>query len=194
MLIFPLIYFSAFFIALKNLISRNKQGILIFLIFGLPIYTTSLSLALKLGFGDLIPYMQPFKELLILATLGISIWELDRRIKFQSIDYAILIYFCYTLIYVILPIGHYGFINKIIAFKSYSFFTFIYFAGRLFNPAKIYISKYFHYILLVFIGAAAILLFEILKDQHFQTLTGYADFNFYFFNQEPTGEYGLSWT
>lgn len=194
MLIFPIIYFSAFFIALKNLISRNKQGILVFLILGLPIYTTSLSVALQSGLGNLVPYMQPFKELLILITLGISLWELDKRIKFQTIDYAILAYFIYTLLYVALPIGQYSLGDKVIAFKSSSFFTFIYFAGRLFDPAKIYISKYFHYILVVFIGSAGILLFEILNEQHFQTLSGYSDFNFYFFNQEASGNYGLSWT
>lgn len=194
MLIFPIIYFYVFIISIKNLISRNKQGILVFLIVGLPIYTTSLSIALQSGFGNLVPYMQPFKEILILITLGISIWELDKRIKFQTIDYAILAYFSYTLLYVILPIGQYGLSNKVIAFKSASFFTFIYFAGRLFDPAKVYISKYYNYILVVFIGAVGILLFEILSNQHFQTLTGYSDFNFYYFNQEPTGNYGLSWT
>ena len=30
--------------------------------------------------------------------------------------------------------------------------------------------------------------------QHFQLFTGYADYNFYIFNQEPSGDYGLSWT
>ena len=194
MFIFPLIYFSAFFIALKNLVSRNKQGIFIFLIFGLPIYTTSLSVALQYGFADIVPFMQPLKELLILITLGTGIWELERRIKFQTIDYAILAYFLYTLLYVLLPIGQYGLGDKLIAFKSSSFFTLIYFAGRIFDPTRIYISKYFHYILAVFIAAAGILLFEILSDQHFQTLTGYADFNFYYFNQEASGNYGLSWT
>ncbi|HEY1061384.1 MAG TPA: O-antigen ligase family protein [Daejeonella sp.] len=194
MFIFPLIYFSAFFIALKNLVSRNKQGIFIFLIFGLPIYTTSLSVALQYGFADIVPFMQPLKELLILITLGTGIWELERRIKFQTIDYAILAYFLYTLLYVFLPIGQYGLGDKLIAFKSSSFFTLIYFAGRIFDPTRIYISKYFHYILAVFIAAAGILLFEILSDQHFQTLTGYADFNFYYFNQEASGNYGLSWT
>lgn len=194
MFIFPLIYISAFLIAFKNLLSRNRQGIFVFLIFGLPIYTTSLSVALQSGFGNFVPLMQPFKEVLILITLGISVWELDKRIKFQTIDYAILAYFAYTLLYVVLPIGQYGLSDKIIAFKSSSFFTFIYFGGRLFNPAQIYISKYFHYILAVFIGAAGILLFEIISDQHFQTLTGYADFNFYYFNQEASGNYGLSWT
>ncbi len=194
MFIFPLIYFSAFFIALKNLISRNKQGILVFLIIGLPIYTTSLSVALQIGFKNTVPFMQPLKELLILIALGLGVTELNRRIRLQTIDYAILAYFFITLLYVLLPIGQYDFIDKVIAFKSSSFFTLIYCAGRLFDPARIYISKYFHYILAVFIAAAGVLLFEIINDQHFQTLTGYADFNFYYFNQEATGNYGLSWT
>ena len=194
MFIFPIIYFSAFFIALKNLISRNKQGILVFLIIGLPIYTTSLSVALQIGFKNTVPFMQPLKELLILIALGLGVTELNRRIRLQTIDYAILAYFFITLLYVLLPIGQYDFIDKVIAFKSSSFFTLIYCAGRLFDPARIYISKYFHYILAVFIAAAGVLLFEIINDQHFQTLTGYADFNFYYFNQEATGNYGLSWT
>ncbi len=194
MFIFPLIYFSAFFIALKNLISRNRQGVLIFLIVGLPIYTTSLSVALQSGFANIVPIMQPFKEVLILITLGIGLWEMKSRIRFQNIDYVVLAYFIYTLLYVFLPIGQYSLGDKLVAFKSSSFFTFIYFAGRIFDPARIYISKYFHYILAVFIAAAAILLLEIIIDQHFQTLTGYADFNFYYFNQEATGNYGLTWT
>src|SRR5690606_8682424 len=41
---------------------------------------------------------------------------------------------------------------------------------------------------------ALVLGFEILNEQHFQTYTGYADYNFYFFNQEASGNYGLSWT
>ena len=194
MFIFPLIYFSAFFIALKNLISKNRQGVLIFLIVGLPIYTTSLSVVLQSGFANIVPVMQPFKEILILITLGIGFWEMKSRIRFQIIDYVVLAYLIYTMLYVFLPIGQYSLGDKLIAFKSSSFFTFIYFAGRIFDPARIYISKYFHYILAVFIAAAAILLFEIISDQHFQTLTGYADFNFYYFNQEATGNFGLTWT
>lgn len=194
MLIFPVIYFASFLSAVRNLIYRNKQGILVFLICGLPIYTTSMSVALQTGLGDLIPLMQPFKELLILMTLGVSIWELKHRIKLGIIDYAILAYFSYSLLYVVLPVGQYSLGDKIIAFKSSTFFTFIYFAGRLFDPREIYINKYYHYILAVFIAAALVLLYEIVNDRHFQELTGYADFNFYYFNQEPTGNYGLSWT
>ena len=194
MFIFPLIYLSAFLLAIKNLLTQNKQGVFFFLILGLPIYTTSLAVTLQLGFPGLVPLMQPFKEILILMTLGVSVWELKRRIRFQVVDYILLAYFFYSLLYVALPIGIYGLGDKLIAFKSSTFFTFVYFAGRLFDPRYIYISKYYHYVLAVFIGATGILFFEILTDQHFQTLSGYADFNFYFFNQEPTGNYGLSWT
>lgn len=194
MILFPIIFFSAFFVSLKDLIVRNKQGIFVFMIIGLPIYTTSMAVALQSGLGDLIPFMQPLKELLILILLGTSIWELKRKIRLQKVDYAILAYLGYNILYVILPIGQYGFSEKIVALKSAGFFTLIYFAGRLFDPASMYISKYYHYILAVFIVATGILFFEIINDQHFQGLTGYADFNYYFFNQEPTGNYGLSWT
>ncbi len=194
MFLFPLIYISSFLSALKEIISRNKQGIFIFLIFGLPIYTTSLSVAMQLGFANLVPMMQPLKELLVLLVLGTSIWELKKRITLTIADYAILAYLAYTSLYVVLPIGSYSIGEKIVALKSSSFFTIIYFAGRLFDPSRIYINKYFSYILAVFIAAAAVLLYEIVSDQHFQSLTGYADFNFYYFNQEPTGNYGLSWT
>jgi hypothetical protein len=194
MFIFPLIYISVFLVSLKNLANKNKEALLIFLIFGLPIYTTSLSVTLQMGFGYFVPVMQPFKEILILIILGLSLWELNTRLKLQAVDYAVFAYFGYTLLYVLLPIGHYGITDKLIAFKSSSFFTLIYFAGRLFKPTEIYINKYFHYILIVIIAASLVLMFEIITNQHFQTYTGYADFNFNYFKQEPSGNYGLSWT
>ena len=70
----------------------------------------------------------------------------------------------------------------------------MYFTGRLISLKEIYISKYFQFFLVVIILASVLLVFEILTSQHFQSLTGYADFNFYYYNQEPEGNYGLSWT
>lgn len=167
---------------------------LLFLIFGLPIYTTSLSVMFQLGLRDIISLFQPFKEVVIISVLGISVWNLKSKVRFHSIDYAIIAYFLYTLVYVLLPVGEYGLVDKLVAFKSTSFFALIYFAGRLFNPAEIYINKYFHYILLVCIAAGLVVISEVLLDRHLQTLTGYGDYNYYFFNQEPTGDYGLTWT
>jgi hypothetical protein len=194
MLIFPIIYFSSFFIAIKQLFNQNKQGIFIFLIFGLPIYTTSLSIVLQDGLGSLIPVMQLFKELLTLITLGMCTWELKKRIRLLPVDYYALAYLGLTFMYVIFPVGSYGFFDRMIAFKSSSFFIIIYATGRLFNPRTLYISKYFHYILAVIIAASIVLIYEILTDQHFQLLSGYPEFNYRLFNQEPSGNYGLSWT
>ncbi|MGB4776093.1 MAG: hypothetical protein WBP45_13020 [Daejeonella sp.] len=194
MFIFPIIYFSSFLLAVKELIQKNKEGVLLFLIFGLPIYTTSLSIVFQTGFRSMLPLIQSSKEVIVLIMLGISIWELKRKIKLQLIDYLVFAYLVYTLLYVFLPIGQYGFFNKLLAFKSSTFFVFIYLAGRLLNISEIYISKYFHYILLVAIAATLLLAFEKMNNQHFQTLTGYADLNYYYFNQEPTGNYDLSWT
>ena len=154
---------------------RNKQGIMIFLIFGLPIYITSLSVAFDSGFKSFVPFLLPFKEILILITIGTGIWEMKRKLKLMPVDYMVLAYFILTLLYVVLPIGSNTFYDKILAFKSSSFFTFIYLAGRLFRPGEISVTKYFHYILIVIIAAAGVLLFELLTDQQLQTLTGYAD-------------------
>ena len=194
MIIFPLVYLSAFTLALLDIIKGKKEGFILFLIFGLSIYTTVLSVTFMLGFKGLIVYLQSFKEIFVILIIGISIWNLKTKIKLHFLDYLILAFFAYTLIYAILPIGEQGFMDRISALKTLSFFVLVYGCGRLFKPNEIYISKYFHYILLLAIAAAVVMLTEVISDQHLQTRTGYADYNFYLFNFEPSGNYGLTWT
>lgn len=194
MMIFPIIYIFAFVLALSDVVNGKKDGFLIFLIFGLSIYTTVLSITFMLGFKSMIVYLQSFKEIFIVLILGMSIWNLKTKIKLHSIDYLIIAFFGYTLLYAILPIGEKGLLDRIMAFRSLSFFVLVYACGRLYKPKEIYISKYFHYILLLSIAAALVMLTEIAADRHLQTITGYADYNFYLFNFEPSGNYGLTWT
>lgn len=192
--IFPIVYILAFILAITDIVQGKKQGFVLFLIFGLSIYTTVLSVSFLLGFKSLIPLLQSLKEIFVVITLGICVWNLKTKIKLHYIDYLIIVFFGYTLLYVILPIGEQGFGERIMAFKTLSFFVLVYCCGRLFKPKEIYISKYFHYILLLSIAAAFVLLTEVLLDRHLQTITGYAEYNFYFFNFEPSGNYGLTWT
>lgn len=194
MLIFPLIFLFSFVIALKEIIKGNTQGFLLFIIFGLSIYTTAMSVAFMIGFKTLIPGFQFFKELLILTVLSINVLMLRKRPRFHLIDSFLIFFFGYTLLYAILPIGEQSFVNRMIAFKSTSFFVMVYFTGRFFDPSKIYISKYFNYVMLLTIAAGVVICLEFLFNQHMQTLTGYADYSYYFFNFEPSGNYGLSWT
>lgn len=194
MILFPVVYLFAFILAMLDVLQGKKEGFILFLIFGLSIYTTVLSVTFMLGFRDMIIYLQSFKEIFVIVILGMSIWNLKTKLRFHFIDYAIVAFFSYTLLYVLLPIGEQGMVDKLMAFRSMSFFVLVYFCGRLFKPQEIYISKYFHYILLLSIAAAAVMLTEVVSDQHLQTSTGYADYNFYLFNFEPSGNYGLTWT
>lgn len=194
MIVFPLLFLLSFIIAVREIIRGNTQEFLLFLIFGLSIYTTAMSVAFMIGLKDIIPAFQFFKELLILTVLGIGIMSLRERPRFHLIDYLILSFLLYTSLYAILPLGEQSFVNRLVALKSTSFFVIVYFAGRFFDPKKIYVNKYLNYIVLLTIAAGITICLEVLFNQHLQTLTGYADYSYYFFNFEPSGNYGLSWT
>jgi len=194
LIIFPLIYLLAFLFSVKEIINGKKQGLLLFIIFGLSIYPTTLSVLFVLGLRDLIVFFQPLKELLIITVLGISIWYYRQKFIMHPIDYLIVLFLFLSIFYLFLPIGDYSFGDRLSALKSMSFFVLVYATGRLFHIKDIYISKTFKYILLVAIAAALLTLLEGLTDQHFQTLSGYAEYNFYMYDQEPSGNYGLTWT
>jgi hypothetical protein len=192
--IFPLIYIVSFAIALKEVFKGNKDGIITFIIFGLSLYFTAMSVSFTLGLKDLIPIFQFFKELLILSVIVLNILSLKTRPRLHLVDYTLLAFFVYTLMYVVLPVGDQSITTKLLALKSTSFFVMVYFAGRFMDIKAIYINKYFNYILLLTIGAGTITFFEVLFNQHIQTLTGFAEYSYYFFNFEPSGSYGLSTT
>jgi hypothetical protein len=146
------------------------------------------------GFTKWVPIFQSFKELLLLGLLTYLIFTFKKKIRFHLIDKLVLFFLGYTILYIILPIGHYGIIDKLIAAKGLSLFVCIYFSGRLFDFNKFYLSQYFHFICAVAIATAVVLLFEVVYYQHLQTITGYTDYHMHYFNQEPNGSYGLTWT
>lgn len=164
------------------------------MIFGLSIYNSSFSILHGAGFKSYIPLFQPFKEIIILVMLIVMVWNLKERIRFHVIDYCVAAYILYTALYVVIPIGEFGFTSRLLAFKSTSFVGFIYCAGRIIDLRTLQVKKYFHFILVVAIAAATLVLYEAASDQHFQSSTGYADYIYDFFGQEPEGSYGLTWT
>ncbi|NCD72274.1 O-antigen ligase family protein [Mucilaginibacter agri] len=194
MFIFPVIFLASFIIALKEIVKGNKQGFLLFLIFGLSIYTTAMSVSFLFGLKDIIPFFQFFKEILVLTILLVNIYTLKTRPKFYLIDYLILAFLAYAIIYAILPIGEQNLHDRLVALKSMAFYMMLYFAGRLFDIRNIYVNKYFNFIALVTIAAGIVVFFEVLFNINLQNISGYADYVYYFFNFEPSGNYGLSWT
>ncbi len=194
MVIFPLIYLLSFFWACREIYNGKNEGILIFLIFGLSMYTTAMSVSFMIGLKSLIPFFQFFKELLVISVFLLNVFNLRHRPRFHLIDYALMAFFTYTLLYVVLPIGQQGFGARLLAFKSTSFFIVVYFTGRFFDPRTVYVNKFFTYIVLLTIGVGAVLVLELVTYQQLQLYTGYADYCYYFFNIEPSGVHGLSTT
>src|SRR6476659_1962465 len=127
MFIFPIIFLFSIAYTLKEFLKGNKGAF-----FVLSIYTTSMSVIYKLGFIDSILILQPIKEILIFILLVWCIIEYKERLKFHNIDYALLFYFGYILIYGLLPIGEHTLKERLFALKSSSFFILVYFVGRFF--------------------------------------------------------------
>ncbi|HJV18968.1 MAG TPA: hypothetical protein VJ552_03735 [Sediminibacterium sp.] len=194
MFLFPILYIAFFLVSLKYLAQDKVKGILLFIVFGLPIYTMALSVSYMYGLSKLIPVLQSFKELSLLLYLGYAILNIREKIQLQWMDRIMLAFFCYVFIYVLMPLGSYTFLQRLLAFKSLSFFPLIYFTGRLVDVRKIQLNEIFHYICLLTVTAAAVLLFEVITYTHIQTYSGYAPYALKYFDQETTGSYGLSWT
>lgn len=194
MFLFPVIYISVFAIAAFDLLRSKPDRSLVFFIFGLPIYITTLSVTFMYGFGFLVPIMQWFKEIALGLAFVIVLLSLKHKPKLHLLDKVMLVYFSYIALYVLLPLGDVSVKEKLLSLKSLAFFPFIYFTGRLIEPKRVNLNRYFQYICLVALPAAAVVVWEKVTYTHFQTMTGYADYMRYFFDQEPTGNNGLTWT
>ena len=122
------------------------------------------------------------------------IWNYRKRLIFHTLDYWVLAFLLYTSFYTLIPIGHFSILQKLLALKGLSFFTVIYFTGRLIDIDKIYISQIFYWVGIVDIAAACFQLYEVITDTHFQTFSGYSVYNEEFYGEASSGHYGLSWT
>jgi len=192
--LFFIIYIGVFLYAIDAVFKDRENEVLVFFIFGLPIYITALSTIDLFGWGKAVPFLQFSKELLVIITLLFTIYRINRKIHFQLFDKLVLTYLLLILAFTFAPIGGASIIQKWIAAKSLTFFTQVYFIGRLIAIDKVNLSKYFQFICILSIAAGAVVLLEVLSGQHLQLHTGYADFMFRYFNQSPSGNYGLSWT
>jgi hypothetical protein len=196
LLLFPLIYITAFIYGLFHLAKSKMQGLLVFLIFGLPIYINTMSVSFAFGFAKAIPFLQFFKEFIVVISCVIIAFSIHeyKKIKLHFIDKLVLFFFLYTLAYFILPIGTYSIFFKLLALKNIAFFPLLYFIGRFVNFKQLHLNKIYAFILFVIIVAFAVALIEKFTNTHLHAFTGYADYNLKFFDTEPTGKYGLGWT
>jgi len=194
MFLFPLVYIIAFLKALKELGKRNAAGLLIFICVGLPIYINALSVTNMYGFDWAIGVLQFFKELIVLLSFGLVVWQLKKKPRFTSTDWMVAIFLAISFLFALLPIGSYDFMTRLLAFKSLSFFCILYFTGRFINARQVLLAKLFKLIGVVSLLAAVVVLIEYLLNEHLHLHTGFTDFLVKYFDGEPSGNYGLIWT
>lgn len=192
--IFPVIFLCCFLISGYKIIKGDSNGILVFIIGALPFYAISMSTLYLIGAKNIIPFVQSTKEIIIILGLFTLILQYKSKFKWTLLDKLIGLFFIFSSLYIFIPLGPNGFIQKIIALKGLSFFPLIYFSGRIFPIQKIHLQKYFSFILILTIAAALISIIEYITQTHLQSYSGYSDFNYYVYKQEPSGNFGLSWT
>lgn len=194
MFLFPVAYIASFVYGLWQLFKKRIEGFLLFVIIGLPVYINAMSVTFMYEFATWVPIMQSFKEVIALLTLVIVVFNVRSRPRFHRIDVLMLVFLCYTFLFALLPIGSYGFVSRLLAFKNLSFFAVIYFIGRFCDLRSINTRKIFSYACVIIIIAAAVGFAERVLYQHLHSFTGFTDYNEYFFNGEVSGNYGLLWT
>ncbi len=192
--IFPLLFLASFILGCYKILKGDPNGLFIFLIGGLPFYAISLSTFFLIGGKNIIPIIQSTKELVILLSLTTLILQGNTLFKWTLLDRLIVLFFVFSSIYVFIPLGPNGFLQRVLAFKGLSFFPLVYFCGRLFPLRKTHLEKYFSFIIVLTITAAVLSFGEYLMQTHLQAFTGYSDLNYYVYKQDPSGNYGLSWT
>jgi O-antigen ligase len=194
LLIFPFAYLLSFLLSLRAILQQKVNAIFMYVIAGLPIYNTALSIVYGYKLKSWIPVLQSFKELLIIVALVVAVWNYRKKLIPHRLDYWILAFLAYTALYVILPIGKYGLLQKLVALKSLSFFSIIYFVGRLLDTSQFSIQKILYAVGVLAFFAACLLAFELITYTHFQTHIGYAFFNQDYYGLDVGGHYGLSWS
>jgi hypothetical protein len=194
MFLFPLTYLASFFYAITKLFKKQVDGFLIFVIVGLPIYINAMSVSFMYGFSRWIPLLQSFKELAVLGACLLVATQISQKPVLHLIDKLIIAFFVYTLLYAFVPIGSYSIMGKLMALKNLSFFCLLYFIGRFCDKDQVSINKLFSFIVIVLLVATIVVFGERMFNQHLHSYTGFSDYNFYFFNTDASGNYGLLWT
>lgn len=184
----------------RNAILHGKwEYIIYFLLIYFPIYTVYLSVTYASTESVfVVKSLQFFKDLIVIFAVFIfvlfqkNIFQYPFRLTLVDKLFAALILL--AVFFLFAPIGEATFSAKLFYFKGMIIPAMVYFMGRntKFNDQEV--ALVFKIIFGLTVVGFAVNLMEVVLDTHFQTFTGYANFNQVINNVEPSGNFGLSWT
>jgi hypothetical protein len=167
---------------------------LVFIIMGLPIYTTSLSVAFYFGGKPIVSVMQLCKELVVLTSTVVVLLSIREKPRLMLVDKLVGAFLLLTITYAVIPLGGYSFVERLVALKALSFFPLLYVCGRFMPLETVYIKKVFTWIAALSLAAGGVVVLEWIFNAHFQNFSGYSAFNNAIYQVEESGNYGLTWT
>lgn len=194
MFIFSLAYIASFFYYLKGLRLKEPERIAYFYIVGMSMYTIGLSTTMMTFSAEVVNVIKYFKEIAVGSCFIYLLSTEFKNIRFNTLDWLITILFSYCAFYIILPVGNFTVIEKIIVFKSYGLFGPLYFIGRWMPIQKTDPKKITHWVIGLLLLACLVQLVEVIFYQHLQSYTGYTAYNQRINQLYSSGSYGLTQT
>ncbi|WP_339875061.1 O-antigen ligase family protein [uncultured Algoriphagus sp.] len=192
---------TGFLWTVQQMVFKGKWTYFIFFLAAyLPFYITSLSVVfLATGSPLLVSFFQMSKEFIVLISgLVFVIYQrkpVEYPFRLQSTDWFMLAFVSLAILFLFLPIGQAGFINKALYFKSILIPSLVYLLGRNTRFEDFELLRLFQIIFVIAIGAFLVNLVEnFFLNAHLQQFTGYALFNEVINDIEPEGNYNLTWT
>lgn len=194
MFIFSLAYIASFLYYLKGLRLKEPERIAYFYVVGMSMYTIGLSTTMMTFSAEVVNVIKYFKEIAVGSCFIYLLSTEFKNIRFNTLDWLITILFSYCAFYIILPVGNFTVIEKIIVFKSYGLFGPLYFIGRWMPIQKTDPKKITHWVIGLLLLACLVQLVEVIFYQHLQSYTGYTAYNQKINQLYSSGSYGLTQT
>lgn len=203
MILFLIFFFTActvLIISVNEILLKGKaEYVIVFMCLYLPFYTTILSLIFQqTGSVLMVSVFQLSKELIVFfGILSFIFFKRDfysLRLQLVFIDYVFLAFLGLGLLYVFLPLGSAGLIQKIMYYKNIALLGIMYFFGRNAKLVEVKLGTIANVILGIVVLAFMLNLYEYFTYTHFQSLSGFAVFNEAINGKDPEGSYYLTWT
>ena len=185
---------------LNKIYKGNPVYLLLYIVCFLPFYTVFQLIIFK-GFNsviliDLIRFSKDFVLItsFVIYLVGKPELFLKRKFKLSFLDKLIISFLFIVIIYVFLPLGESLIISKVIYAKNILLIGIVYFFGRNTN----FNYENWNSVLKIIIGliflSFFISSFENIFNSHLHSLLEYSRYKLIFYDIEPQGNYGLSWT
>jgi hypothetical protein len=194
-----LLIIAVFIYSNYKVIKEGKvEYAVIFLIFYLPVYFTYQSLIFQQTHSVLlINLFRYLKEITILIALMVAVGGmrnvLDRPLNLTKADTFFGLFTLLSVVYAILPIGDTGLIERILYLKKIILPSSLYFLGRIYHPSSDSLSNLFKSIIIVAVLAFSMNLFEFVTSTHYHTRIGWASYDYFVNDVDPSGHYGIGW-